>query len=102
MANTRRTSVGKKGKLSRNPNQKKRAIQGHKSKRNCPETEYGELKKNRSFSLTDTATFLLQELSRDLQISSSELLERLARRHTELKALLAPSSCLKNSQLEEL
>ncbi|WP_190678626.1 hypothetical protein [Leptolyngbya sp. FACHB-671] len=56
-----------------------------RSQRGIPETNYGELKKIASYSLTPTAVSLLKEISLDLEISASELLERFARVGAELK-----------------
>ena len=61
---------------------------GVRSQRGVPETNYGEIKTIKSFSLTPTALILLKELSRDLGISASELLERFARSGADLKASL--------------
>lgn len=56
--------------------------------RGVSETVYGELKKTTSFSLTPTATKHFKALSDELKISTSELLERLARQGPMLKSLL--------------
>lgn len=56
-----------------------------RSQRGIPETNYGETKKIVSFSLTPTALSLLKEISLDLEISASELLERFARIGAEIK-----------------
>ena len=47
--------------------------------REQPETKYGEVKKNASFSLTPTGADLLKKHSKGLGISTSEFLERIAR-----------------------
>ncbi len=80
-------------------NQRKQVQTAHKSMRGVPETAYGELKKISSFSLTPTAAQNLRELSCELGLSASELLERLARQGLALKRLLEPetkrdSSCV--------
>ena len=62
----------------------------HKSMRGVPETVYGELKKITSFSLTPTAYEKLKQLSQELNLSASELLERLARKETEVRRLFEP------------
>lgn len=67
-----------KNKKQREPHQKKQ-VQPIKSMRDQPETKYGEIKKNASFSLTPTAADLLKKYSKGLGISTSELLERIAR-----------------------
>lgn len=62
---------------------------GQKSMRNIPQTPYRELKKVKSFSLTPTAIHELNEWSKELGISASELLERVARQLTVINHLLA-------------
>ena len=76
-----------------------------RSERGVPETIYGEIKKVVSFSLTPQAQILLKQLSQELNISASELLERVARSGTTLKPYLQqniPSTKLPESLLEEL
>jgi hypothetical protein len=68
----------KKTKQPRAPHQRK-IVQQEKSLRGKAETSYGECKKICSFSLTPTASNLLKEMSGELQLPMSELLERLAR-----------------------
>jgi len=53
--------------------------------RGVPETNYGEIKKNASFSLTPTALLLLKAFSKEVGISTSELIERFARLEIALK-----------------
>ena len=68
-----------------------------RSQRGVPETNYGEIKRTSSFSLTPTALNLLKQLSQDLNISTSELLERFARLGTELKDSLSQKVLLQNA-----
>jgi hypothetical protein len=75
----------RKSRPARAVNQKKHV----RSSRGVPETVYGEIKKIASFSLTPTAIDLLKHLSRDLHLSASESLERIARLGPELKDLLS-------------
>lgn len=91
-------SRSQKKKKSRDPNQKKKVIKGLKSLRGQPENSYGEIKKNKSFSLTDTGANLLKNLSAELNISTSELLERVARKAAEIKAILSSNSPAENSE----
>ena len=71
----------KKPCSARRANQKKKV----RSQHGVPETNYGEIKKIVSFSLTPTGLDLLKYLSRDLDISTSELIERFARLGADLK-----------------
>jgi hypothetical protein len=68
-----------------------------RSQRGVPETNYGEIKRTSSFSLTPTALNLLKQLSQDLNISTSELLERFARLGMELKESLSQKVLLQNT-----
>jgi hypothetical protein len=63
---------------SRKEYQKKK-VHNKKSMRGQAETEYGEIKRIVSFSLTQTGANLLKQKSKELGISASELLERVAR-----------------------
>ena len=63
---------------SRRQNEKKPSCKGRKSMRGQPEI-YDECKKNASFSLTSTAIKGLEQLSSQLNISRSELIERIGR-----------------------
>lgn len=72
--------------------QKKKVQPAHKSMRGVPETGYGELKKNTAYSLTPTAIQLMKELSQELKISASELLEQIARKKADIKKLLNSDS----------
>ncbi len=65
-----------------------------RSKRGIPETNYGEVKKIFSFSLTPQAHILLRNLSQELNISASELLERFARSGADLKTYLKQEASL--------
>ncbi len=87
----------KKARKQRPLHQRKQVQPAHKSTRGVPETVYGELKKITSFSLTPTATQQLKLLSCELGLSSSELLERLARQGPALKLLLAPEANQENT-----
>ena len=69
----------KKSKTQHREEFQKKKVKPQKSMRGLPETEYGEIKKISSFSLTPTAVERLKSISRDLQISTSELIERFAR-----------------------
>jgi hypothetical protein len=57
----------------------KKKVKNQKSMRGQPETEYGEVKKPVSFSLTKTGQERLKEIGKQLNISVSEFLERVAR-----------------------
>ena len=57
----------------------KKKVQPKKLMRGQPETKYEEVKKNVSFSLTPTGAALLKKISKQLGISASEFLERIAR-----------------------
>jgi len=97
MPDTKKTRTQKKKKI-REPYQLKKAIKGLKSLRGHPENPYGEIKQNKSFSLTETGVNLLKNLSSELGISTSELLEQIARSHSEVKAIL--TSKLSSEDLE--
>jgi len=71
-------SNNKKGKQKREEYQKKK-VQHKKSMRGQAETEYGETKVPTSFSLTRTGSDLLKQKSKDLGISASAFLEKIAR-----------------------
>ncbi len=71
------------------------------SKRGVPETNYGEIKKIASFSLTPTALSLFKEMSQELNISVSELLERHARLGAGLKTLLRQEVLLQKAFAKE-
>lgn len=78
-----------KKKITRNcrePFQKKQVIK-QKSMRGEPETEYGEIKKIASYSLTPTGIELLKSMSRDLGISASEFIERVARKKYQITGI---------------
>ncbi len=72
-----------KNKKQREPHQKKQ-VQPRKSMRGQPETKYGEVKKPVSFGLTPTGADLLKKHSKQLGISTSEFLERIARGEIEV------------------
>ncbi len=57
----------------------KKKILPKKSMRGEPENPYGEIKRPVSFGLTPTGVNLLKQMSKDLGISTSEFLERIAR-----------------------
>ncbi|MBW4542278.1 MAG: hypothetical protein KME43_24545 [Myxacorys chilensis ATA2-1-KO14] len=59
--------------------QKKQGCKRQKSMRGVPDNPYGELKRNVTVSLTPTAQAGLEQLSRDRQVSRSELFEQLGR-----------------------
>lgn len=71
-----------------------------KSMREVPENEYGETKKVSSYSLTPTAIETFKNISQDLSISASELLERLARLHPVLLEQLKQELRLNNTSTE--
>jgi hypothetical protein len=75
MANSRKTT--RKGRPRRD-HEKKPSRKGVKSMRGQPEV-YDELKKIVSFSITPTARTGLERLSEQLNISRSELIERIGR-----------------------
>jgi hypothetical protein len=50
--------------------------------------EYGELKVTKAFGLTPTGAKMLSELAKDLGISPSHLIEKVARRELTLKTPL--------------
>ena len=71
----------------RREHEKKPSCKGIKSMRGQPEI-YNELKKITSFSITPTAQLGLKQLSEKLNISCSEMIERIGRgllKITELK-----------------
>lgn len=72
-----------KSQKARKPHQRKPINKGQKSMRGQPEM-YDELKKTTTFALTLTAIQGLDELSTQLQISRSELVERIGRKLLEL------------------
>lgn len=80
-----------KKKKKREPYQKKK-VQPRKSMHGQPETKYGEVKKNASFSLTPTGADLLKKHSKQLGISTSEFLERVARGEIEVNLNSADSA----------
>jgi hypothetical protein len=86
------TATRKKVRQQRAGSQRKQVQPAHKSMRGVPETVYGELKKITSFSLTPTAYAKLKQLSQELNLSASELLEQLARKETEVKRLFEPEA----------
>ena len=59
--------------------------------RGQPETKYGEVKKSVSFGLTSTGADLLKKRSKELGISTSEFLERIAR--GEIQVNLNSADC---------
>ena len=69
----------KKPKKQHREDFQKKKTQPKKSMRGQPETEYGETKTNLSLSITPTGKELLKSISRSLGISTSELIERIAR-----------------------
>ncbi|MBW4491227.1 MAG: hypothetical protein KME12_26020 [Trichocoleus desertorum ATA4-8-CV12] len=71
-----------------------------RSQRGVPETNYGEIKRISSFSITPTALNLLKSLSQELNISTSELLERFARLGVELKEHLRQEALLDKADME--
>lgn len=83
MVHTRKTY-----RQRRESNWQRQRKPGHRSTRGVAETNYGEVKKISSFSLTPTAVIKLKSLSGELNISTSELLERFARIGSHLKAFL--------------
>jgi hypothetical protein len=66
-------------KTTRQPHQRKPILKGVKSRRGCPEL-YDELKKPTTVALTPTALAGLDEISKALGISRSELIERIGRK----------------------
>lgn len=64
---------------NRRPHQRKPTQKGIKSRRGCPEL-YDELKQPTTLGLTKTAIRGLDELSTQLHISRSELVERIGRK----------------------
>lgn len=77
MANQKKLKIKRKGRPRRDY-EKKPSRKGVKSMRGQPEM-YNELKKIFSFSLTPTARAGLEQLSEQLNISRSELIERIGR-----------------------
>jgi hypothetical protein len=65
-------------RVKRREHEKKPSRKGLKSMRGQPEI-YNELKKITSFSITPTAQLGLKQLSEQLNISRSELIERIGR-----------------------
>jgi hypothetical protein len=65
-------------KSSRKEHQRKPIRKGIKSRRGQPE-HYSEIKKCVSIGITQTALFGLDELSQELAISRSEMIERIGR-----------------------
>ena len=70
-------------KKTRQPHQRKPILKGVKSRRGCPEI-YDELKKPTAVGLTPTAIAGLDEISKELGISRSELVERIGRKVLEI------------------
>jgi len=70
-------------KKTRQPHQRKPILKGVKSRRGCPEL-YDELKQRTSVALTPTAIAGLDEISKALGISRSELVERIGRKVLEI------------------
>lgn len=68
-----------KAQKPRQLHQRKPAVKGVKSRRGCPEI-YDELKKPITVALTPTAVRGLDELSAAMQLSRSELVERIGRK----------------------
>ena len=60
--------------------------------RKAKQREYGELKVNKTFGLTPTAAKMLNELAKELGVSASHLIEKIARRELALKTPLGESS----------
>jgi hypothetical protein len=77
MANQKKLKTKRKGR-PRREHEKKPSRKGVKSMRGQPEI-YNELKKITSFSITPTARLGLKQLSEQLNISCSELIERIGR-----------------------
>jgi hypothetical protein len=77
MLKPRKVKTRRKGK-PRREHEKKPSCKGRKSMRGQPEL-YEECKKNASFSITPTAHQGLKQLSSELKISQSELIERIGR-----------------------
>lgn len=71
-------SNSKNNKHKRDDYQKKK-VQNKKSMRNQAETKYGEIKKPTSYSLTETGANLIKQKAKELDISASALLEKIAR-----------------------
>lgn len=72
-----------KNQKSRQPHQRKPILKGVKSRRGCPEM-YDEIKKPTTVGLTLTATAGLDEISKGMGISRSELIERIGRKDLEI------------------
>ncbi|HEY9672042.1 MAG TPA: hypothetical protein V6D11_11390 [Waterburya sp.] len=70
--------MAKPKRIKRREHEKKPSRKGVKSMRGQPEL-YDELKKITSFSITPTAQSGLKQLSEQLNISCSELIERIGR-----------------------
>lgn len=68
---------------TRKPHQRKPALKGRKSLRGCPEM-YDELKKTTTLALTQTAISGLDEISSEMGVSRSELVERIGRKLLEI------------------
>jgi hypothetical protein len=73
------TSKRSKAKTTRQPHQIKQVKKGEKSRRGIPEL-YDELKKPTTVGLTPTAIAGLDEICREMNISRSELVERIGRK----------------------
>jgi hypothetical protein len=87
----------KQKKTVRENHQKKPSSKGKKSLRGQPEL-YDEVKKPRSFGITLTALAGLDEISRELSISKSELIERIGRQLIQLQASSIVSSATRADQ----
>lgn len=81
----------KKTKQKREEHQKKKVLK-QKSMRGQPETEYGEIKRPTSFSLTRTGANLIRQKSKDLGISASALLEQIARGEIQIDLAIPRAS----------
>ncbi|XGW00858.1 MAG: hypothetical protein ACAF41_33315 (plasmid) [Leptolyngbya sp. BL-A-14] len=79
--------LSSKKKQKRREEYQKKKVLNKKSMRGQAETEYGEVKKVVSFSLTQTGADLLKQKSKELGISASELLERVARGKIQIDSI---------------
>ncbi|MBD2124231.1 hypothetical protein H6F68_25475 [Trichocoleus sp. FACHB-262] len=89
----------KQQRTVRQEHQKKPACKGRKSLRGQPEI-YDELKESRSFGITLTASIGIDEISQELSISRSELIERIGRRLIQLQIPSSPSFRIRPNQCQ--
>ncbi len=75
----------RKKQKTRQPHQRKPVVKGVKSLRGVPEM-YDELKKPTTVALTPTALAGLDEMSKAMGVSRSELVERIGRRVLKINA----------------